>query len=286
MAPKLCAVVCMFAACGDGSSGATDAALGDGEAAADALDDGQLATDAALALCERSGLIFCEDFEALPLGAASNATSAAWDVEASNGQLAIDAAHARGQRAVKVSTSENGRGRITVSGLAPANNSLWGVMHAWVTAFPAMPDYAHYTMVEFAGTGSGTLLRPIGGQFAPAQGASNPAGSFWGVGSDGGPTGDWTNWKRSAPSIGGQWVCLEWHMNAADGAIDVWIDGVAKPEMSVTKTSHGGANVDFVFPAINRVWFGWWLYQPNPMPNAYEVWLDDVALASDRLSCE
>ena len=155
---------------------------------------------------------------------------------------------------------------------------VWDQMYNTIHRYP--------WMVELAGAGGGTLLRPIGGQYAPAGGASQPAGSFWGVGSDGGPTGDWTNWRRTAPSVGGQWACLEWRMSAANGEIDVWIDGVAKPELSVTKTMHGGTQVDFVFPAIDRAWFGWWLYQANPTPSTYEVWLDDLALGSDRLGCE
>ncbi len=281
--PFACALV-LLAACGGAGDGDTgDAASGD-----DATGGGDSSGggDVALELCERSGLLFCEDFEALPIGAASNTTSAAWDVEAANGQLAVDATHARGQRALRITTNGNGRGRLTVSGLAPAGNSLYGVMHVWVTAFPSAPDYAHYTLAEFAGTGSGTLLRPIGGQYVPAQGVANPAGSFWGVGSDGGPTGDWTNWRRTAPSVAGQWLCLEWRMNAADGAIDVWIDGIAKPELSVTRTMHGGTSVDLTFPAIDRAWFGWWLYQAAPTPAAFEVWLDDLALGDARLGCE
>jgi hypothetical protein len=276
-----------LAACSDGAGGSIDATSSGDGAMADGIEgDGSSGNDAAPSLCERSGLSFCEDFEALAVGTATNATSTAWDVESANGAVAIDATHARGQHAVKLSTTANGRARIMVSGLAPVDNSLFGVMHAWVTAFPTMPDYAHYTLVEFAGTGSGTVLRPIGGQFAPSQGAANPAGSFWGVGTDGGPTGDWTNWKRTAPSVGGQWLCLEWRMSSANGEIDVWIDGVAKPEMSVSKTSHGGTQVDFTFPAINRAWFGWWLYHANPTPGMYEVWLDDIALGSDRLGCD
>jgi hypothetical protein len=279
------AITLVVGACGDGGGSANDAAVDDG-AAADAGDEDGAIVDATVALCERSGLLFCEDFEELALGVANNATSAAWDTESSDGQLAIDATHARGQRALKLSITGNGRARLTVAGLAPANNSLFGVAHVWVTSFPTAPDYAHYTMVEFAGPAGGTVLRPIGGQYVPAGGPSQPAGSFWGVGSDSGPTGDWTNWRRTAPSTGGQWLCLEWRMSAANAEIDVWIDGVAKPEMSVTKTMHGGTQVDFVFPAIDRAWFGWWLYQPNPTPNTYEVWLDDLALASDRLGCQ
>jgi hypothetical protein len=240
------------------------------------------ASDATLALCQRGGLLFCEDFEALPLGAATNASSAAWDVEAASGQIAIDGAHARGQHALKLTTTGNGRARLTVANLAPPSNSLFGVAHAWVTAFPTAPDYAHFTMVELAGTGNTTLLRPIGGQYIPGS----PAGSFWGVGSDGGPTGDWTNWKRAAPATGGAWLCFEWRIADATSEIEVWIDGVAHPELSVSKTNHGGTQVDLVFPAIDHVWFGWWLYQANPTPGTYDVWLDDLALGSQRLGCE
>ena len=61
---------------------------------------------------------------------------------------------------------------------------------------------------------------------------------------------------------------------------------MAKPELGVTRTMHGGTQVDLVFPAIDRAWFGWWLYQASPTPSTFDVWLDDLALASDRLGCE
>ena len=271
-------ILATVAACGSDPSEAMNDASAD-DATVDAPAQG---SDSQLPLCSRSGLLFCEDFEALPLGPA---TSTAWTTEAANGQLMIDATHARGQHALKVTTTGNGRARLQKAGLAPTNNSLWGTAHIWVTAFPTAPDYAHYTLVELAGTGNTSLIRPIGGQYAPA-GGSNPAGDFWGVGSDGGPTGDWTNWKRSVPSVSGVWLCMEFQLDAANDAIDIFIDGVAKPELSVTRTNHGGNAVDFRFPMFDRIWFGWWLYQLNPTPNAYAVWLDDLALGTARLGCE
>lgn len=45
----------------------------------------------------------------------------------------------------------------------------------------------HYTLVEQTGEGAGRI-RPVSGQYVPFEG-----GAFWGIGSDGGPTGDWTN---------------------------------------------------------------------------------------------
>jgi len=275
---RLAGFLCVVSACGSqGTTATTDASASEADAPV------QPDAGPALALCARGGLLFCEDFEALPLG---QATSTAWTTDTASGQLTIDATHARGQRALRVSTTGNGRARLQKTGLAPPSNSLWGTMHAWVAGFPTAPDYAHYTLVELAGTGNTSLLRPIGGQYAPAGGAGTSAGSFWGVGSDGGPTGDWTNWKRSAPSVGGTWLCLEFHLDGTTDAIEVYIDGVVRPELSVTRTNHGGAQVDFVFPSLNRIWFGWWLYQPNPTPSTYDVWLDDLALGTARLGCE
>ena len=160
-------------------------------------------------------------------------------------------------------------------------------MDAWVTAFPTAPNYAHFTLVEAAGTGTTTLLRPIGGQFVPAADAGGAgANSYWGVGSDGGPTGDWTNWRTTAPAEAGRWLCLEFQLDAPTGAIDVWIDGTPRPELSVTRTMHGGTQVDFVFPTINRIWFGWWLYQGGTTPAGFELWLDQLALSPTRIGCD
>jgi hypothetical protein len=277
---RIAGVLIAVAACGSApGSGTSDApASGDDAATGDAL----VGQDAQQALCARSGLLFCEDFEALPIGAA---TSSAWTTESAMGQLTIDATHARGQHALELAINGNGRARLQKS-LALPSNSAWGTMHAWVSGFPTAPDYAHYTLVELAGSGNTSLIRPIGGQYAPAGGATNPAGSFWGIGSDGGATGDWCNWRRTAPSVGGQWVCLEFHLDASNNAIDVYVDGVAKPELSVTRTNHGGNQVDLVFPTFDRIWFGWWLYQTNPTPSTYNVWLDDIALGTSRLGCD
>lgn len=266
-------ILCMLGACGSSSdpAGTADAATTDA-ASADSASDGTLA------LCARPGLVFCEDFEALAPGPA---TSSAWTTETANGAVTIDTAHARGANALKVTTNGNGRARLQKSGLAFAGNSLWGTMHVWATAFPTAPDYAHYTLVELAGSGNTSLVRPVGGQYAPG----NPAGSFWGVGSDGGPTGDWTNWKRTAPSQGGAWLCVEMHLDAATSTVEIFLDGVAKPELTVTRASHGGNAVDFVFPTFDKIWFGWWLYQANPTPATYTLWLDDLALGPSRLGC-
>jgi hypothetical protein len=220
--------------------------------------------------------LFCEDFEAYPAGPAAAANG--WTPVTMNGTLAIDSTHAQGKSALRVRTQGNGKAYIQLSPFSPPQNSFYGRMRLWITAFPSAPDYAHYTLVEATGTEPG-VIRPIGGQFIPGKGA------LWGAGSDAGPTGDWTNWKETAPGETGKWLCIEWQLAKADNQIQVWIDGQAKPELTVNTKMHGGTAVDFVFPTFNSIWFGWWLYQSGSTPPEFDLWIDDIALATERLGC-
>lgn len=256
---------------GGGASGATS-----GGGASGASGNGGSGAATSSGCSQGMNTIFCEDFESTPAGMAT-ATNG-WSPVTSMGTLTIDETHARGKQALHVHTDGNGKAYIQVSPFAPPQNSFFGRVYAWVTAFPTAPDYAHFTLVEAAGSGAG-VIRPIGGQFIPGKSV------LWGTGSDGGPTGDWTNWRESAPAESGKWLCLEWEMNAADNNINVWIDGTAKTELSVSTKMHGGTDVDFVFPMFNSIWFGWWLYQSGPTPNQFDLWLDDIALGSQRLGC-
>ena len=244
------------------------------------VDEGGTSPDASTTKgCAAGGFLFCEDFDALPQGPA---TSPRWTNDVANGTLTIDTTKSRSGKSVKVHTDGNGRALMRVSGLAPPGNSLFGRMYAWVTAFPSAPNYAHYTLVEAAGTGSPTLVRPIGGQYIMERGAKK----MWGVGSDGGPTGDWTQWKETAVSEPQKWVCLEWQLDATDNAVRIWIDGVAKPELSVSTKNHGGnQGQDFLFPKFDKMYFGFWLYQAGSTPAQFDMWLDDVALAPTRIGC-
>jgi hypothetical protein len=220
--------------------------------------------------------IFCEDFETYASGKAQKTER--WEPVTDTGTVAIDGTHARGSKALHLTSIGNGKAYIALASFAPPNNSFFARMYAWVEAFPTAPNYAHYTMVEATGTMPGQI-RPIGGQYIQGQ------GNFWGAGSDGGPTGDWTNWKTSAPAESGKWLCIEFQLAAADNNINVWIDGVAKTDLSVSTKNHGGQAVDFVFPTFNKIWFGWWLYHANPTPNQFEIWLDDIGISSERLGC-
>lgn len=105
------------------------------------------------------------------------------------------------------------------------------------------------------------------------------------MGADGGPTGDWTNWRESAPVTEDEWQCFEWKFDPTDNRVAVWIDGVANPELTASTTEHGGNDVPFVLPTVDTVKIGWQLYQGGTTPGAFDLWIDDIALSTKRLGC-
>ncbi|MET3425200.1 hypothetical protein BJ973_004412 [Actinoplanes tereljensis] len=221
-------------------------------------------------------LLFCENFERLPTGGPSTLN---WGVDTRNGTLSVERGR-RGDRVLHLHTAGNGRAFLRVDDFAAPGNRFYGRLRLRVDAFPTAPNWAHFTLVEATGTGSSEVVRPIGGQYAPTV-----PGTFWGVGADGGPTGDWTNWRESAPVTEDTWQCFEWSWEPAGNRISVWIDGVANPELTASTTDHGGNAVPFILPAVNTVKIGWQLYQPGPTPGQFDLWMDDIALSAERIGC-
>jgi hypothetical protein len=78
---------------------------------------------------------------------------------------------------------------------------------------------------------------------------------------------------------------VEWRQDARDNQVDVWLDGEHQPDLTVSTDRHGGNQVDFVFPEFDTVRLGWQLYQGNPTPSSYDLLLDDIALATERVGC-
>lgn len=243
-----------------------------------ASDNGHDAGHGRHATCARTDALFCEDFEDLPTGGAA---SLDWGIETRDGTLTVERARRHG-KVLRVHTEDNGMAFLKVTGFEAPGNSFYGRVRLTVDEFPTAPDWAHFTLIEATGTGSDEMVRPLGGQFAPTVG---PDATFWGVGADGGPTGDWTNWRESAPTTEDSWQCVEFEWHGPDNRIRVWFDGVEQPDMEVGTTNHGGAETDFVLPEADTIKVGWQLYQSGTTPERFDTWLDDVAFAEERLGC-
>lgn len=256
---------------GDGAGGGGGSASGGGDGAGGAADFfGE-------SRCAGQGFLLCDGFEG------DSIDSALWTVQKSaqnTVELVSDQA-ARGNKSVHI-MAQNGYGYLTNTSVFPvANNDYFGRMFLRVARFSTV-DWAHWTVGEGAGNGDGSLIR-VGGQYKTDAGANR-----WGVGSDGGPTGDWTihdTDPNGAPAepLTNAWVCLEWEHKGSTNETHFYVDGVLHPSLSTTATDHGGSSVDYVLPEMTSFWFGWYQYQQDPEP--FDVWIDEVALHGERIGC-
>lgn len=222
-----------------------------------------------------------ENFDRLPLGPVSQGHG--WTTDVSDGTLTVTpGTTGRPGHELRLHTEGNGRAFLVFPGLTAPGNSYWARLRLRVDAFPTSPDWAHWTLAEASGSDSPTLVRPLGGQYAPTD-----HGNFWGVGSDLGPTGDWTSWKTSAPATAAKWQCVEFHLDARDNRVTVYFDGVEQPDLTVSTNQHGGTADPFTFPSFDKLKLGWQLYQADPTPSSYDIRMDDIAVSTRRVGgCE
>ena len=234
---------------------------------------GGAATAAAPRGCPGPGVLFCETFERLPAGGAS---SLDWGIDTRNGTLTVE--RRGGNKVLHVRTRDNGRAFLRVDDLAAPPTGFYGRMRLRVDAFPTAPDWAHFTLVEATGTGSAEVVRPVGGQYVPTV-----QRNLWGIGADGGPTGDWTAWTESAPATADTWQCVAWRLDPRTNTVTTWFGD--ETTLTANETEHGGNPVPFVLPAVTTVKIGWQLYQGGTTPAEFNLWIDDITLSSHRLAC-
>ncbi|MFV8752385.1 hypothetical protein ACNOYE_17710 [Nannocystaceae bacterium ST9] len=229
--------------------------------------------------CDAAGVLFCEDFEAAAID------GEAWEIQGEAPTL--DAARsARGAQSLHVHTEANGLSLLRHTASFPvAENVYWGRMFVWIDALPSAPDWAHWTLVGADGPDLPGEIR-VGGQYHAFE-----ARNLFGVGTDGGATGDWT-WLDGDPegaalSVPTQaWVCLEWLHDGQNHVTEFYWDAVEHPSLATSASEHGGnPDAEYLLPTFDSVWVGWWLYQGAPSPDHYDVWIDEVALDGIRIGC-
>jgi hypothetical protein len=229
--------------------------------------------------CESSGLRLCDGFES------GNIDTALWQVQSSAGNVVEITSEqaARGTNSIHIRTN-NGYGYLQNRSFFPApQNSYFGRMFLRVKRFSTV-EWAHWTIGEAAGTGDGSVIR-VGGQYRTDLGKNR-----WGVGSDGGPTGDWTTHDTDPAGQPEEpptdaWVCLEWEHRGEGNVTRFFVDGEEHPSLATSTTEHGGtASADYVLPEVESFWFGFWQYQADPEP--FDVWIDELSLHDERIGCE
>ncbi len=202
-----------------------------------------------------SGVELCESFEN-GLDATLWSTTRTGDAD-----VVVDAMHAaRGAKALHVKTTAgSGHAFITERRTFPAaGNNLYVRMFVWFE--DDITTQGHFTLAEGAGTGTAALAR-FGGQFKE-----------FGVGSDLGASGDWTDHDTVViPSK--KWLCLEFEFQGSANMFRVRSDDVARPALDTGVNRHSG----FVMPELTSLWFGWWMYNATEPQEAFidEIVVDD-----------
>ena len=210
--------------------------------------------------CASAGVALCESFE-------NGLDPALWTTRQSgDGTVAVDGVHAaRGTRALHVKTTTgNGFATITERMSFPApSNVLYGRMFVWFE--DDLTTDGHFSLAEGAGTGTAGVIR-FGGQ-----------NKVFGVGTDGGASGDWTD-KDSQLIPFKTWICAEFEFKGDTHEFHAWWDDVERTALHRGPAQHAG----FTMPQFNSLWFGYWMYN---MVEPQELWIDEIAVDFKPIGC-
>jgi len=183
--------------------------------------------------------------------------------------VSVDSTHAaRGTKALHVKTVAGGGSNfayIKETKTFPAtNNVLYGRMFVWFE--DALTTDGHFSLAEGAGTGTPAVIR-FGGQF-----------KAFGVGTDGGDSGDWTDSDRTKLVPTQTWICAEFQFDGPNNTFHVWWDDMERPMLTTGVSEHAM----FTMPAFNSLWFGWWMYN---LAEPQEIWIDEIAVDYKPIGC-
>lgn len=238
--------------------------------------------------------LFCDDFEGGNLGM----TPEGWTVATmSNGAtLGLDGERfVSGAQSVKVIVPSGQSSAMMALSGAPVfpvtGNAFYGRMMVFWESAPM--SAVHWTIVEGRGLVPSQTYHaayrlggqhPVtdGGTFAGSQVMLNyeTPDSYGGNG----PSSDC--WRHANGTVlpTGDWVCVEWHFDGPNDGMTFWIDG----EQAVTVTGSGDgcvaqdATYPWTAPEFDELRVGYESYQAD---GARTLYIDDVALAAERVGC-
>lgn len=224
----------------------------------------------------------CDGFEDVAAGGPPS--SARWSVVSPNcagaGRLAVDDAMAHGGRhALRV----DGRGGycdhvfFATTGAPPVSgDDLYG--RVFVRFGAALGD-GHVTFATMRDTADGNRDLRLGGQSRimmwnrESDDATLPELSPTGIA------------RSLAPAVD-RWLCVEFHVDMAAGALQTWVDGAPVEGLTVDATPTADTDAQWLRrgawrPRLTDVKFGWESYAGQSMT----LWFDDVALGPRRIGC-
>lgn len=233
-------------------------------------------------------LVLCDDFESASAGAAPDASR--WSIGGPNcfsgaGQAVVDATQAHsGSQSVRITPGSDycGHAFIQSSAISQLGNVRYGRFYIRLQA--ALTD-AHVTFLSMRDANDSSdshseELR-IGGQSGVLKwnrskdDATLPTLSLVGI-----------SMSRALPAQ--TWTCIEFRIDQSTGQIQTWVDGVAPAGLQADGVATADVDQTWINqypswrPALTDLKLGWEAY--GGATNT--VWIDDVALGSQRIGCE
>jgi hypothetical protein len=242
-----------------------------------------------------SGQKLCDTFESYAPGALANgATIGPWqaNVGQGNGSASIDASRAyTGARSLKVHINPGlaGGGQLrTKSNLvfAPAAPKLYGKFRMYLE--PGAGTSNHWTMFGSAGTVQPGV--PIAGNHVTYLFSAfndNGKNRFGNVFYNDQTQQDcWHNSTQPIPT--GRWACIGFSVDGPKIEYRAFLDGQSVQSLSVNTTGDGclnaAANAPWYGPSFDEFYVGALSFHPMSAP--LDLWIDDVVLDTNPVTCE
>ena len=224
---------------------------------------------------------FCEGFEDYADGA--HPKDARWTETQGTDQVVVTSAKpARGQRSLHITFEANPRQTHWMRTSEPfptLSRQHYGRIFVYIQQLPDQKlEYRHWVTVEMH-PNNGPVLRVLGGETPPNIGAnSNDITKQNSAMFDLITPGE-DRRREDNVNIGDKkWLCFEWSLDVDANSYRMWLDGVAMPG-----ASWDHSNPTYTFQPISYLWLGWTDWH-NDSAN-WEVYLDEVALDSNRIGC-
>ncbi|AKT41004.1 hypothetical protein [Chondromyces crocatus] len=262
-----------------GGGGATPAGVGGGSTTG----VGGQGAGGATSTLDCAGLPLCDDFETAAPGGPPD--PAVWSVVSPNcsgtGTLAIDDAHAHsGARSVRIDGGGNYCDHVFIAN-STAIAAVGAAVHGrFFVRFEDPLGMSHVTFLTLRDENAGGRDLRMGGQSEilmwnrETDDATLPSLSPAGI-------------AQSLRPTAGAWHCIEFFVDGPSGVLQTWVDGAAVPGLQVDATptpdiDQQWHNQPGWAPALSDVKFGWEGYGGQPMT----LWVDDIALAAQRIGCD
>ena len=227
--------------------------------------------------CDNGAFSVCESFESAALGATA---PAGWSFAGYGNRTLriVEDESARGERALRVDIDAN-QGAV-VGMLARGDLGALGQRHFGRSFLkiqaPAPTGFVHFDAFEARGNfnGQANMVRWASTGTNVGTTSSNWSWIYNVQSTDHGEFG--SEGPRSAHPREGDWMCLEWLMDAAAQEARFWFDGT---EVDYLHIDTERAEIP-VFDTFN---IGFQKFQQT---GAWTVWVDEVAFDDQRIGCD